>query len=52
MADQRADTCGCKCGCHNNRDCFGKRRGCRNEAEWLPEYKVWACKECLVTCDG
>lgn len=48
--DEERKPCGCACGCHN-RHHTGIPDGCRNEAEWLPEHKVWACKECLVTCD-
>lgn len=44
-------TCGCSCGCHNTTGHGGRYRGCRRKARWLPEYRVWACNECLVTCD-
>jgi hypothetical protein len=43
--------CGCSCGCHNTTGHAGMYRGCRREAKWLPEYRVWACDDCLVTCD-
>ena len=42
--------CGCSCGCHNTTH-TGQVSGCRNEAKWLPEYKVWACDGCLEVCD-
>ena len=45
------EACGCSCGCHNTSGHAGMYHGCRNNAKWLPEYKVWACDSCLVTCD-
>lgn len=39
--------CRCECGCHNT----DHGRGCRNEPEWVAWAEVWACSDCLATCD-
>lgn len=44
--------CGCTCGCHNISGHAGLYRGCRKPAGWLPLFRVWACDDCLVMCDG
>jgi hypothetical protein len=45
------ERCGCSCGCHNKTHTGYRDVKCQNKADWLPEYRVWACKGCLMMCD-